>query len=95
MSPRSRTSAGILMFRRRDDKIEFLLAHPGGPLFVRKDNGHWTIPKGEAAPGEDLLTRARIEFAEEVGLEPKGPYLPLGTIRQKRRKDCPCLGCGR
>ena len=86
MSPRSRTSAGILMFRRRGDKIEFLLAHPGGPLFVHKDKGHWTIPKGEAAPGEDLLTRARIEFAEEVGLEPMGPYLPLGTIKQKGGK---------
>jgi predicted NUDIX family NTP pyrophosphohydrolase len=86
MSPRSRISAGILMFRRRGDKIEFLLAHPGGPLFVHKDKGHWTIPKGEAAPGEDLLTRARIEFAEEVGLVPKGPYLPLGTIKQKGGK---------
>ena len=86
MSPRSRISAGILMFRRRGDKIEFLLAHPGGPLFVHKDNGHWTIPKGEAVPGEDLLSRARIEFAEEVGLEPKGPYLPLGTIKQKGGK---------
>jgi predicted NUDIX family NTP pyrophosphohydrolase len=86
MSPRSRTSAGILMFRRRGDKIEFLLAHPGGPLFVHKDKGHWTIPKGEAAPGEDLLTRARIEFAEEVGVVPKGPYLPLGTIKQKGGK---------
>jgi predicted NUDIX family NTP pyrophosphohydrolase len=74
------------MFRRRSGKIEFLLAHPGGPHFVHKDKGHWTIPKGEAAPGEDLLTRARIEFAEEVGLEPKGPFLPLGTIRQKGGK---------
>lgn len=86
MSKRSQTSAGILMFRRRGDKIEFLLAHPGGPLFVHKDQGHWTIPKGESAPDEDLLTRARIEFAEEVGLEPKGPYLPLGTIKQKGGK---------
>jgi predicted NUDIX family NTP pyrophosphohydrolase len=86
MSPRSRTSAGILMFRRRGDKIEFLLAHPGGPLFVHKDDGHWTIPKGEAAPAEDLLTRARIEFAEEVGLEPKGAYLSLGMIKQKGGK---------
>ena len=86
MAQRSRISAGLLMFRRRDDEIEFLLAHPGGPLFVHKDKGHWTIPKGEAAPGEDLLTRARIEFAEEVGLEAKGPYLPLGTIQQKGGK---------
>ena len=86
MSARSRTSAGLLMFRRRGDTVEFLLAHPGGPLFVHKDKGHWTIPKGEAAPGEDLLSRARIEFAEEVGLEPKGPFLPLGTIQQKGGK---------
>jgi predicted NUDIX family NTP pyrophosphohydrolase len=74
------------MFRRRGAKIEFLLAHPGGPLFVHKDQGHWTIPKGEAAPGEDLLTRARIEFAEEVGFEPEGPFLALGTIQQKGGK---------
>src|SRR4030095_3151897 len=88
MSPRSRTSAGILMFRRRADEIEFLLAHPGGPLFVHKDNGHWTIPKGEAAPGEDLLTRARIEFEEEVGFRPKTVrnYIELGSIIQKGGK---------
>ncbi len=86
MPLRSRTSAGLLMFRRRGDKVEFLLAHPGGPLFSRKDEGNWSIPKGEAAPGEDLLTRARIEFAEEVGLEAPGSYLPLGTIKQKGGK---------
>ena len=56
-SSRSRISAGLLMFRRRNDEIEVLLAHPGGPFFVRKDDGVWTIPKGEIAPGEDLLTR--------------------------------------
>ncbi len=83
---RSRVSAGLLMFRRRGDKIEVLLAHPGGPLFVHKDKGHWTIPKGEAVAGEDLLVRARIEFGEEVGLEPEGPFLPLGTIKQKGGK---------
>ena len=70
-SPRSRISAGLLMFRRRNDEIEVLLAHPGGPFFVRKDDGVWTIPKGEAAPGEDLLTRAQIEFEEEVGFRPE------------------------
>jgi predicted NUDIX family NTP pyrophosphohydrolase len=47
MAPRSRTSAGILMFRRRRETIEFFLAHPGGPLFVHKDKGHWTIPKAK------------------------------------------------
>jgi len=50
------------MFRRRNNELEVLLAHPGGPFFVRKDDGVWTIPKGEAASGEDLLTRAQIEF---------------------------------
>jgi predicted NUDIX family NTP pyrophosphohydrolase len=74
------------MFRSRGGEIEFLLAHPGGPFFVRRDEGSWTIPKGEGAPGEDLLTRARIEFTEEVGLEATGPYLPLGTIQQKGGK---------
>ena len=87
-SPRSRISAGLLMFRRRNDELEFLLAHPGGPLFTRKDDGIWTIPKGEAAPGEDLLTRAQIEFEEEVGFRPEGvlDWIPLGWIKQKGGK---------
>jgi len=87
-SPRSRISAGLLMFRRRNDQVEFLLAHPGGPLFTRKDDGVWTIPKGEAAPGEDLLTRAQIEFEEEVGFRPKNVrnYIELGSIIQKGGK---------
>jgi len=76
------------MFRRRKNKLEVLLAHPGGPFFVRKDDGAWTIPKGEAAPGEDLLTRAQIEFEEEVGLHPKnnGEWIQLGWIKQKGGK---------
>src|SRR5262249_43518074 len=85
-SLRSRVSAGLLMFRRRNGALEFLLVHPGGPFFVRKDEGAWSIPKGEAAPAEDLLTRARIEFAEELGIESSGDYLPLGTIKQKGGK---------
>jgi predicted NUDIX family NTP pyrophosphohydrolase len=86
MPTRSRISAGLLMYRRRGGQIEFLLVHPGGPFFLRKDEGSWTIPKGEALPDEDLLSRARIEFAEEVGFEPSGVYLPLGVIRQKGGK---------
>jgi predicted NUDIX family NTP pyrophosphohydrolase len=87
-SPRSRISAGLLMFRRRNDELEFLLAHPGGPLFARKDDGIWTIPKGEAAAGEDLLTRAQIEFEEEVGFRPEGvlDWIALGWIKQKGGK---------
>src|SRR5712675_1684759 len=76
------------MFRRKNDEIEVLLAHPGGPFFTRKDDGVWTIPKGEAAPGEDLLTRARIEFEEEVGCRPENvqAWIELGWIRQKGGK---------
>jgi predicted NUDIX family NTP pyrophosphohydrolase len=87
-SKRSRISAGLLMFRRTDNELEVLLAHPGGPLFVRKDDGVWTIPKGEAAPGEDLLTRAQIEFEEEVGFRPEAvlDWIALGWIKQKGGK---------
>src|SRR5215471_6636234 len=76
------------MFRRRKNEIEVLLAHPGGPFFVRKDDGVWTIPKGEAALGEDLLTRAQIEFEEEVGFCPENVrhWIELGWIRQKGGK---------
>ncbi len=83
---RSRVSAGLLMYRRRGRALEYLLVHPGGPFFARKDEGAWTIPKGEAAPDEDLLTRAQIEFAEELGIEPKGEWLSLGSVKQKGGK---------
>ena len=66
----SRTSAGLLMFRRSQAGIEVLLVHPGGPFFRNKDAGFWSIPKGEVGEGEDLLTRANIEFEEELGLAP-------------------------
>ena len=85
---RSRISAGLLMFRRRKNKLEVLLAHPGGPFHVHKDDGAWTIPKGEAAPGEDLLRRAQIEFEEEVGFRPESSHgwIELGSIVQKGGK---------
>ena len=85
-SPRGRVSAGLLMFRRKSGSLEVLLVHPGGPFFVNKDEGAWTIPKGEAAPGEDLLTRAQIEFEEELGIRPHGNWIPLGSIKQKGGK---------
>src|SRR5437016_13044548 len=85
-SKRSRISAGLLMFRRRKNKLEVLLAHPGGPFHVHKDDGAWTIPKGEAAPGEDLLSRAKIEFEEELGIQPSGNLIELGAIKQKAGK---------
>src|SRR5205809_6975835 len=87
-SNRSRISAGLLMFRRTKNKVEVLLAHPGGPFHVHEDDGAWTIPKGEEAPGEDLLTRAQIEFEEEVGCRPENAqaWIELGWIKQKGGK---------
>ncbi|MGI8891580.1 MAG: NUDIX hydrolase [Chthoniobacterales bacterium] len=84
---RPRTSAGLLMFRRKEGQLEVLLAHPGGPYSARKDDGFWTIPKGEPEEeGEDLLARARIEFEEEVGVPAVGDWLPIGSITQKGGK---------
>ncbi|HVP72475.1 MAG TPA: NUDIX domain-containing protein [Phycisphaerales bacterium] len=82
----SRRSAGLLMYRERDGAIEVLLAHPGGPLFAKKDLEHWTIPKGEYDDDEDPLEAARREFAEETGLTSQPPYIALGEIRQKGGK---------
>jgi predicted NUDIX family NTP pyrophosphohydrolase len=83
----SRVSAGILLYRRRPAGLEVLLAHPGGPLFARKDAGHWTIPKGEVEPGEELLAVARREFEEETGHPPPdGATIELGSIVQKGGK---------
>jgi predicted NUDIX family NTP pyrophosphohydrolase len=82
-----RVSAGILLHRDRDERVEVLLAHPGGPFHAKKDLGAWSIPKGEIEPGEDLFDVARREFQEETGHPaPGGAALPLGTIRQKGGK---------
>ena len=83
---REATSAGLLMYRVRHGRIEVFLAHPGGPYFKFKDNNHWTIPKGELAPGEDLIEAAVREFQEETDIVPHGPYIPLGSIRQRGGK---------
>jgi len=74
------------MFRRRAAGLEVLLAHPGGPFFARKDDGAWSIPKGEVDPGEDLLAAACREFAEEVGFRPAGQFIRLHPITQKGGK---------
>jgi predicted NUDIX family NTP pyrophosphohydrolase len=82
-----RTSAGVMLWRRRDGGIEVLLAHQGGPYWVKKDLGHWTIPKGEVEPGEELIAVARREFAEETGHQvPDVPMIHLGDVRQKSGK---------
>jgi predicted NUDIX family NTP pyrophosphohydrolase len=83
----ARTSAGILLYRRSRGGLETLLGHPGGPLFGRRDDGYWTIPKGEPDGEEPLLDVAMREFAEETGhAVPDGPVVDLGSIIQKGGK---------
>jgi predicted NUDIX family NTP pyrophosphohydrolase len=79
-------SAGLLMFRRRDGRLEVLLAHPGGPYWATRHEGAWTIPKGGLHPGEAPLESAIREFKEETGFDPVGPFLPLGHIIQRSGK---------
>jgi predicted NUDIX family NTP pyrophosphohydrolase len=93
LSERSGVSAGILLFRRRGVGIEVLLAHPGGPFWRGRDAGAWTIPKGLVAPGEALLDAARRELREETGLVPDGPFLSLGSVRQKAGKTVHAWAC--
>lgn len=83
----AKQSAGILMFRRSPRGVELLLAHPGGPFWANKDQGAWSIPKGEYEDGEEPLEAAKREFAEELGgALPSRPFLDLGAIKQKSRK---------
>jgi predicted NUDIX family NTP pyrophosphohydrolase len=81
-------SAGILLYRVRGGAVEVLLVHPGGPYWVNRDAGAWSIPKGEYEQGEDPLGSARREFQEETGHEPPRPedLVELGTVRQRGGK---------
>jgi predicted NUDIX family NTP pyrophosphohydrolase len=81
----SKQSAGLLLYRI-ENELQVLLVHPGGPFFRNKDEGAWTIPKGEIQPGEDPLEAARREFQEETGACPDGPLLGLQPIKQKGGK---------
>ena len=83
---RSRISAGLLMYRHVEGELQVFIARPGGPWFPNKERDLWTIPKGEVEPGEELLAAAIREFQEEVGIASQGPYLELGSIRQKGGK---------
>jgi predicted NUDIX family NTP pyrophosphohydrolase len=82
----SKRSAGLLMYRRRKDQIEVFLVHPGGPFWAHKDHGAWTLPKGEYEGDEDPLAAAQREFREETGFTSSGPFIPLGSVRQKSGK---------
>jgi len=75
-------SAGLLLFRRRERSIEVLLVHPGGPYWARKDDGAWSIPKGEVDETEDVLAAARREVEEETGARPSGPFISLSPVHQ-------------
>jgi predicted NUDIX family NTP pyrophosphohydrolase len=83
---RTNVSAGLLLFRRPHGELEVFLAHPGGPFWRSRDLGVWTVPKGLVNEDEDPLAAAVREFEEETGIYPEGPFLPLGSIRQKAGK---------
>ena len=74
------------MYRIRSGSIQVLLAHPGRPFFLNKDEGAWSIPKGEIEPDEDLLAAAQREFKEETSLKPSGPFTSLAAVTQKGGK---------
>lgn len=81
-----RISAGLLMYRSHQGKLQVLLAHPGGPKYESKDDKVWSIPKGEVEPGEDLLETAKREFTEETGVTPSGRFIPLTPVKQNGGK---------
>jgi predicted NUDIX family NTP pyrophosphohydrolase len=91
---RSRISAGLVMYRIAAGHLEVLLAHPGGPLFKFRDDGYWSIPKGEVEAAEDYLATAMREFQEEIGIvvDPHSNFYPLGSIRQKGGKTVHAWG---
>lgn len=79
-------SAGILLFRFRENILEVLLVHPGGPFWVKKDDGSWSIPKGLIEESENLLIAAKREFKEETNFEVDGEFTELGSITQPSKK---------
>ena len=81
-----KTSAGILLFKKENNDLFYFLVHPGGPFWKNKDNGAWSIPKGEIEQDEDPLERALVEFKEETGQSVKGEFIELSPIRQKGGK---------
>ena len=83
---RPNKSAGLLMYRTVDEGLEFLLVHPGGPYWKNKDEGVWSIPKGEPGPDEDLFVVAQREFEEELGFKATGDFVQLSPVKQKAGK---------
>lgn len=83
-------SAGLLLFKKNRAGLEFFLVHPGGPFFARRDNGAWTVPKGEIMQGEEPLEAALREFEEETGKRVSGKFIPLEPVVQKGGKRMYC-----
>ena len=81
-----KTSAGILLYKKKNNVLQVFLVHPGGPFFAKKDAGAWSIPKGELDEGEDALNAAKREFEEETGCRPAGNFIPLSPVTQKSGK---------
>ncbi|HKC38107.1 MAG TPA: NUDIX domain-containing protein [Gemmatimonadales bacterium] len=81
-----KTSAGLLLYRDHNGVLEVFLVHPGGPFWVHKDEGAWSIPKGEFTSGEDPLDAARREFTEETSLTATGDFVPLKPLKQPSGK---------
>ena len=79
-------SAGVLMYKYEAGDLRVLLLHPGGPFWKDRDEGAWSIPKGEFEESEEPLSAARREFTEELGSEPTGEFCPLGEVRQRSGK---------
>src|SRR5271170_2293283 len=82
----AKRSAGLLMYRKVRGVLEVFLVHPGGPFYAKKDEGVWTIPKGEYGSGEEPLDAAQREFTEETGFVARGPFVSLGEVKQKSGK---------
>jgi len=82
----AKQSAGILLFRFRGHGPEVLLVHPGGPFWAGRDEGAWSIPKGEFSDNEEPLSAARREFSEETGVRVEGTFISLGSVRQRSGK---------
>ena len=82
----AKQAAGILLYKQTSHGLEVLLAHPGGPLWARKDLGAWTIPKGQFGADESALEAAKREFEEEMGSAARGDFIELGSIRQPSGK---------
>lgn len=81
-----KTSAGILLYKKENEKLFYFLVHPGGPFWKNKDLGAWSVPKGEASEDENLMERAVTEFYEETGKKISGDFIELKPVKQKAGK---------